>query len=255
MPRGLSPKFLAQVSQGYLPNKNDLSPEEQQHLMGQPWFQKALDMRRSGVNPTPDVIQKLMVQPGSQGFSLQQVDPEDPKKGHILVDHATGKTVSNQDIIRPDFEPTTSAQYDENGNVIGHAMTTSRASAEIIKQKPINPLAELIKPGTASPVTVNGKQVGVMVNDGSEVKFHQPMDPFKALMAASMGGASGQDQPDTNADAPVQTPALSAARTSPQGAAPAAPANPGYPLGARATKGGVTYVKTTNGWTAENGAQ
>lgn len=113
-----------------IPDPDTLPPDVRAKMLAQPWFNQVLDLHESGVEITPDLMEKLATRPGAMGFKLHEFDAGDGKKMKGLFDVATGELVPPDKLIKPDFEPTLRDVKDPvTGQPAGRVLMTSSNSA------------------------------------------------------------------------------------------------------------------------------
>jgi hypothetical protein len=113
-----------------VPDPDTLPPDVRAKMLAQPWFNQVLDLHESGVEVTPELMEKLATRPGAMGFKMQEFDAGDGKKMKGLFDVATGELVPPDKLIREDFKPEIKALKDPvTGKPAGSALMTSSNSA------------------------------------------------------------------------------------------------------------------------------
>lgn len=113
-----------------VPDPDTLPPDVRAKMLAQPWFNQVLDLHESGVEVTPELMEKLATRPGAMGFKMQEFDAGDGKKMKGLFDVATGELVPPDKLIREDFKPEIKALKDPvTGKPAGSALMTSPNSA------------------------------------------------------------------------------------------------------------------------------
>ena len=112
-----------------IPDPDTLSPEVREELLSQPWFNKVLDLQRMGIEPTPERMEKIALQPGAMGYKPIEIDLGSGRKATVVHDVSTGELIPMEKFAKPDFVPRVHILRDENGKKIGRAMATSPNSA------------------------------------------------------------------------------------------------------------------------------
>lgn len=192
-----------------IPDPDTLQPDVRAKMLAQPWFNQVLDLHESGVEITPDLMEKLATRPGAMGFKLHEFDAGDGKKMKGLFDVATGELVPPDKLIREDFQPTIKALKDPvTGKPAGTALMTSPNSA-VPYEKPDAKAPLMQDFYKASPILDDqNSPIGhVFIGPDGQVnivKKGADLGPLAGLFNSGAGAQPAPAKPATPQAAPVK---------------------------------------------------